>query len=421
MKVLFILGAYKPRASANGLCASNIIAYLKSKGHAVTVISNQNMGCTPYKIEEDIPVYRVKQRLYLRLKERADALSPAKPVCGWLMLLVANVVNKLQLIATVLSWPVISRRTNRRFENMAKKLQKENNYDVVISVYTPIEALLAGYAVKKEYPQVKFVPYFLDSLSGGYGPKFFSEEQTRNRGLKIENKVFEAADAIVLMKSSEEHQKKYNHPFCKKMVFLDIPMLVKPKDTNLLNDASINTAGCKLLFVGSIAKNIRPPRTLINALACVDREDILCEFVGNIDCIEEFSALKEKMGERLIFSGFMDHDKLMEKIAEANILINIGNRVSTMVPSKIFEYMSFTKPIISTYDIENEPSTKYLRAYPAALLLSGCVDPEKNAACISDFIDRIGSMTIDFNSIEKQFYLNTPGAFDQVFDKLFKE
>ena len=176
-----------------------------------------------------------------------------------------------------------------------------------------------------------------------------------------------------------------------------------------------------MLFVGSVSRNIRNPETLIKALLCLDREDIVCEFIGNIDCIEDFAPLKEKMGERLIFRGFMNHDKLAEKISDAHILINIGNLLSTMVPSKIFEYMSFSKPIISTYDIENEPSAKYLREYPAALLLSGQASPEKNALLISEFIKDIDDMNIDLNSIEEQFYLNTPMAFDEVIGKMIEE
>ena len=75
MKILFILGAYKPRASANGLCSSNIIEYLKNEGHAVTVLANHNIGCDQHTLKDGLSVYRVKPRMYVRLKEYAEVYS----------------------------------------------------------------------------------------------------------------------------------------------------------------------------------------------------------------------------------------------------------------------------------------------------------------------------------------------------------
>lgn len=421
MKILFILGAYKPRASANGLCSSNIIEHLKNEGHAVTVLANHNIGCSEYAVEDGISVYRVKPRMYMRLKEYAEVYSKTKRVKCRIVSFLASLLNKLQLFLTAPSWPLISRQTIKRFAKKARELQKEKNFDAVIAVYTPIESLLAGYEVKKEFPQVKFIPYFLDSLSGGYGPRAFSKEEIIKRGLKIEKDIYDAADAVVLMKSSEEHQKKYNEKNINKMIFLDIPMLVRPEIVCEKRPCTSVSKQCKMLFVGSVSRNVRNPETLIKALMCLYREDIVCEFIGNIDCIDDFAPLKEKMGERLIFSGFMNHDKLAEKISGADILINIGNLLPTMVPSKIFEYMSFSKPIISTYDIENEPSAKYLREYPAALLISGQALPEENASRISEFINGVDSMKIDLDLIEEQFYLNTPRAFDEVIGRIIEE
>ena len=69
MRFLYILGAYKPKASANGICSENIIEQLIKGGHSVTVISNAARGVPEYSVQPDgVEVYSVKQRLYLRLK-----------------------------------------------------------------------------------------------------------------------------------------------------------------------------------------------------------------------------------------------------------------------------------------------------------------------------------------------------------------
>lgn len=420
MKILFILGAYKPRASANGLCAANVVDYLKSQGHSITVLSNKHIDGDSYENENGVEIYRVKQRLFFRIKEYISLNSNKRPLTCKILSGLATVLNKLQLFFMSPFWPIVSPMTNRRFRNTALTLQKKNNYDVVVSIYTPIEALLAGYEIKKSFPSVKFIPYFLDSMSGGYGPKFFSKRAIINRGLKIERKLYNLADSVFLMKSSEGHQLKYNDQYGSKMRFLDIPMLLSRSDNNSLNSNKPSYL-CKMLFVGSISSKIRNPKTLIDALLQVESQNFVCEFVGNIDCNDEFSDLKVRMGERLIFTGFMDHDKLEGKIAEADILLNIGNLIPSMVPSKIFEYMSYQKPIISTYDISNEPSAIYLRQYPLALLLSKDTAPKENAEKITQFIQNTNKNQLKYSMLEKQFYLNTPKAFADTLDKVMEE
>lgn len=410
MNILYILGAYKPRASANGICSDNIIKQLANEGHSVTVLANASIGCKSHCTDGcGIEVFRVKQRLFLRMKEWREVKQPEHPLMGKIVAKGSLIVNKLQLLVTAPFWPKISPLTIHRFRKTALKLQSENQYDVVISVYTPIEALLAGYAIKKKYAAVLFVPYFLDSLSGGYGPKCFCKQKTMRRGLAIEKEIFAVADKIVLMKSSEAHQRKHNKQYSEKFCFLDIPMF---KKTDIAaSKRNENSKEIRMLFVGSIAASVRSPDTLISALLLLQTANVACEFIGNIDCMERFKLLKEKYGRRLVFTGFMNHDKLTDKIESADILLNIGNLVATMVPSKIFEYMSYGKPIISTFDIEDEPSKKYLQQYPLALLLSGKDDPKKNADSIAAFINKSLGKSIAYDEIKKQFYLNTPAAF----------
>lgn len=408
MKFLYILGAYKPKASANGLCSENIIKQLSAEGHSVTVISNLQREAPKYCREPDgTEIYRVKQRLYLRLKALGEAAQSR--AIGRLALAAAFFLNKLQLLCTAASWPIVSRATVRRFKKAALSICERESFDAVIAVYTPVEALLAGAAVKKKYPHIAFYPYFLDSLAFGYGPKYFGKEKTLARGLAIEKKLFPLADKIILMKASEEKQKKYNPEFADKFRFLDIPMLKRP----CCEDLNITRAQGKtrLLFVGTISAAVRNPDTLISALAGLEDESLYCEFIGNIDCPQKFEPLKRLYGERLEFTPFMPHERLTRKIGEADILLNIGNLVSTMVPSKIFEYMSYGKPIISTYEIDNEPSAEYLRNYPYALLLDGNAPPETNFEKIKAFIKSTAGKYADFDELKEKFILNTPEEF----------
>lgn len=401
MKILYILGAYKPRASANGICSDNVLQELVAQGNDVTVIANRLYDCPEFSEENGLKIHRIKPKFSYWLSDWAKVNNNA------LLMKAAAIINKLKLMAMSFSWPFVSPLYTCRFYKKAVRLYKKERFDKVIAVYTPVDSLLAGYKLKKKFPEVRFFPYFLDSLSGGYGPKFFSKEKIIKRGLKIEKKVFPLAEKIIVMKSSEGHQLNYNEEFREKLCFLDIPTLKKKPITRDKADRS----DIKLLFVGTLLANVRNPDTLINAIEHIQNENIVYEFVGDVNCKEKFSGLINSLGNRLIFTDFVNYDKLEKKINEADILINIGNSVSTMVPSKIFEYMSYGKPIISTYDIEDEPSKQYLEKYPLALLLSGEASPEENAKKIESFINDNSGKTVDFEELTEMFYLNTPKAF----------
>jgi|GEM_PF-653743 conserved hypothetical protein len=424
MKILYILGAYKPRASANGLCSDNIIKNLSLNGHSVTVLANKMHGVLDGEVNnEGIQIFRVRQRLSIRLKEWGDINCSGHPVRRKLTIFLAKAINKLQLFFSIAFWPTISILTNFRFKRKAIKLQKEIGYNMVISVYTPIESLKAGYNLKKKYPEITYIAYFLDALSGGYGPKIFSNKTIRRRGMRVEDKIFSVADKIILMKSSKNFYERFQEKYLSKMYFLDIPMLLKQevKEANKIRQNNVY----KLLYVGSINLKIRNPYTLINILSVLDREDISCEFVGTIDCMWMFDDLKKKMGERLIFSPFMPHGELKKKFEEADFLVNIGNSITTMVPSKIFEYMSYGKPIIATYDIVEEPSKKYLESYPEALLLFGKNRAEENVRLLGEFIEQSHEIVF-FETIKSIFKLNLPQTFtdcimsnEELNDKVF--
>lgn len=415
MKILFILGAYKPRASANGLCSEKVVEEFLKNGHDVTILCNKNVGTNDFlKISDNFKIYRIKQRLYLRLIEWSYLNKNKHYFISKILNLVAYFINKVQLFLMTFFWPNISIITNLKFQKKAIRLQKKYKFNVIISVYTPIESLLAGYKVKKKFPDVKFYPYFLDSLSGGYGPKYFSKKTIISRGVKIERKIYKIADSIIFMESSRTHQLRYNFTFQQKFVFFDIPMLSKPK---FLKFQKSNNNKIKLLYVGSINKKVRNPDTLLKALEKLNRDDVFVQFIGKIDCIEDFTKLSKIMGNRLSFIEFLSHEEVTKLIQSANILINIGNNISTMVPSKIFEYMSFGKPIISTYDINDEPSKNYLTKYPAVVFISGRDNCEINSRKISTFIDNNINKNIEYEYLENIFFKNTPKAIVQYIEK----
>ncbi len=416
MRILYILGDYKPNMSANGVCSNNVINQLLSEGHEVTVLCHTADGVPPISKEENLTVVRVKPRLVLRLNKKSDVLRKTNAAKSRFYGLVSTVINKLQLTVTLPWWPRVSFSEISRFKKAAIKLHSENRFDAVVAVYTPVYALLAGYGLKKRFPEIKYYPYFLDSLSGGYGPRFFSKKQILKHGLKIEKRIFPFADKIIAMKASAEHHEKYNPEFNGKITLLDVPTFCKGSEE--VKPLPIKEQGgpIKFLYVGSIISAKRDPSDIIRVINEVREENITCEFVGTVDCKHLFEPLKKKLGDRLILSGQLPHDTVMRKISEADVLLNIGCPLPTMIPCKIFEYLVFGKPIISTYINDDEPSIPHLKNYPLALLLD-CRSPENFGEKISEFLEKTKTVRINEKELAELYRLNSPTAFTEIITK----
>lgn len=125
---------------------------------------------------------------------------------------------------------------------------------------------------------------------------------------------------------------------------------------------------------------------------------------------------------RIVIYDQISHKEAVKLVANADILVNFGNNIKEMTPSKIFEYMSYGKPIISTMPISDEPSAVYLRKYPISYLLEyNAIDYEREAIKLEEYINENIGKRIDFKLVKKIFYKNMPSHFCDVVIKESEE
>lgn len=388
--------------SANGICTQSVMREMVSRGHTVYCLTNHEKHGD---LDKAIRYCYVKPRLVYRLLNGSDDRKIAKTIGLFL--------NKVKLAISYPTWPLISPLYARRIYRAAKAICQENHIDMIIPIYTQIDTLIAANRIKKEMPDIRYIPYFLDSLSGGYGPKRFSKEWVIRRGIKWEEKLLPSADKIVMMESSRSHYEKYcsKKPYFTKIFFSDLPLISQPKDLMVPKQTSDII---ELLYIGSIPAHIRNPEPFLKVFQQTKNERYRLSIVGTSTCGEVLSEYAES-DSRIVLCDPISHDEAMKRVADAAILVNLGNNIKEMTPSKIFEYMSYGKPIISTMPISDEPSASYLRHYPISYLMEyKDIDYEIEAVKMEEWIDKNIGKRIDFSSIEKLFSKNTPAHFCDV-------
>jgi len=406
MNLLFIATESK---SANGICCKAVMEQFIAAGDTVYCITNSEYTDIPRA--KQVNYVTVKPRLSYRLFGKADTQTG---VAQKTTLFFAKVTNKAKLLISFRTWPLISKAYVKRLYKVAEKICKSEKIDCIIPIYTQIDTLIVAKKIKDEFPKIKYVPYFLDALAGGYGPKVLSQEWTNKRCTKWENKLLPTADKIIMMKSAESYHIAHfsKSSFFRKIVFLDLPLYNPLKTGEVMASALFEKDKINLLYIGTIPVHIRNPKYFLTVFSALKGNALRLHIVGSCTDPELLQRFEEK-DNRIKVHQSVSHEEALTLIQNADYLINFGNNNSHMTPCKIFEYMSFGKPIISVSPIKNEPSEVYLSKYPDALIVKEYEKQfERDVESVEAFLSNKRYIADDYLSeLQKTFYLNTPNAF----------
>lgn len=401
------------RFSANGICALSVAKSMVERGDDVCCIVNREYGDDVSFVQDGIHFLTVRPRLVYaigsmlgRKKEISHTKRKIYSVFSW-------VLNKIELFLSLPTWPVISRNYSKRIFESIGRVSEDKTLDLIIPIYTQIDTLVAANEYKKTYnANVTIIPYFLDSLAAGYGPKMMSKEWVEKRGLKWERKLLSDVNHIVMMKSSEEfYSKNRTHiPYFNKISFLDLPLFV-PRERKC---ERIDKSKLELLYVGTIPGHIRNPKYFLDVFSQIEDPNVILTIIGPSTCEPLIKEYVNK-DNRINRIQSVSHDEAIRRINEADILINLGNNITTMTPSKIFEYISTGKPIVSTAPINNEPCVPYLNRYGNSFIIYEDKPIDETVEGLKLFIK--SAHNVNPKDLDNDFYLNQPKAFLEVIDK----
>lgn len=404
MNILFLV---TESTSANGICCKAIMKEFVKKGDSVYCVTNKEADLKKDEFSENgVKFFTIRARTIYAINSFILANNSKKPVLCKFLKIFNFLINKVKLLLIYPIWPLVSPLYVKRMYKTAKNICKERNIDVIVPVYSQIDTLIVANRLKKENHGIKFIPYFLDSFSGGYGPKMFSAEWIFKRGLRWERKLLPDADKIVMMESAKNHydSKCKGEEYYKKIQYLDLPLFENREYKQEKSDY------ITIFYAGSLPYSVRSPKFFLEAFTKIENDRLKLNFVGDESSadLKYYSALDK----RITYSGRCSHNEVIELEKNATIFLNIGNTLTNMTPSKIFEYLSWNKPIISTMPIDNEPSACYLEKYPLALLLKEKeLTVDEAAEIISKFINENYDKKVSQEFLAETYKNNMPKSF----------
>lgn len=279
--------------------------------------------------------------------------------------------------------------------NKIKKINSEK-FDAVVVVMGGFEIAAAAMCFKKENPNVRLVVYQVDPCSTNEAHPASTHKERK----KFERELFEISDAIITTPILYEELKNYySDNIISKMTSMEFPNVVPCQEETYGNREEI-----RCLFTGYIYGNFRNPDYCFKLFDNVDKR-IKLELIATVE-----SGLRDKLkNHRVIHHERMPLDETRKELLDADILVNIGNKMLNQVPSKLFEYISYGKPIINICKNRNCPTIPYLEKYKYALNLYEEDDIfEEQVKQLNDFILKNYRSRMTAEEILKEFETCTP-------------
>jgi glycosyltransferase involved in cell wall biosynthesis len=405
IKVLFLTRSYPDtKRSATTLCTHRVIECVSaSERNEVHVLCLRYKGEIREETCNGVYVHRFNPSLWTRIKNRViDTHRYQRLERFW---------EKTQKMVAIPYFPRTEPLTTHYYLRDAIRLHKKKQFDLVFSEHHCLATLISGCKLKSLYPEIRHIAAFWDPLKGERQTSCLPSRFVNRRIEALETYVANNTTIEVSMAIMKDYFKKENDVAYDHRVFLDIPTLLKPEPEvqteylSLLRDNAIN-----IVYSGALATKQRNPLPIIRLLnQCRKAERINLVFFskGAEDALN--AAIKEFKGT-IIRHDYIPIRELHTIYRHSDYLLNISHINPNMVPSKLFEYISYGKPIISAFVTDGDAAQRCISRYPDGISVDLKKEEKDNIALLDDFFGK-NHEKVPFHTVKESFKESTPESY----------
>lgn len=240
------------------------------------------------------------------------------------------------------------------------KIENDENFDAIISMHEPPSAHLIAYLLKRKFKKLKWISYWSDPWLGDFSRLSYGRFRKMIES-KLERAVVNISDKLFF--TSEQTREEYNNKYGisknkTKVVYrgYDRELLAKYKN---LKPSDMEDNAINIVQAGEIYPELRDITPFINALKKMQENDpniynnLRIHFLGNIYS----KQLTEHLSDinHLKYYGRVEYDICNSYIFNSDILIVFGNKGSTQIPGKIYDFFGTSSYIFVILGDENDP------------------------------------------------------------------
>jgi glycosyltransferase involved in cell wall biosynthesis len=373
MKILVIATQLPPYNGSGNIRALNYINYLSRLGHQIDAIGVQypkNAIAYDPQLEDafdkKVNVYRIKPgflyRFFYRKKNNKLNLNNTKS---------ASINNTIKgkisvFIKNTFVIPDAFMLWIYPAYKFAKKLVKKRDYDIIFSIHETPSSHLVAYLLKRKFNKIRWVGYWSDPWNGDslrdnrFVFKKYIEE-------KIENKIVKKIDKLLFTteKTKKLYINKYGLNKSKASVVFrgyDKKIYIESMRKSIESLEGLQKNKLNILHLGTIYHTLRDIGPLCAALDLLKREDIKLYNLLNILFIGQFENYDDqrKLQNHSNVNVFplVPYEQALQYTVKADVLLLYGNKKSTQVPGKVYEYLGSPAIILTLLgDAQDELNT----------------------------------------------------------------
>lgn len=364
--VLIICDKYYPLPSSNGACVSNLVKVLSKKKKVVVI--------TFYDDVSNKIGYNGESIYSLGISATKSSFLNKAFSCQQ----DADVIN--------------------RVDKLIQGLVCEYDFEYIIGVYRPIEAIFCGLNAYKTY-NIPFFPLFLDIV----GLEFSSTIKRKIAEInyaRLYNRLAKKTNILILENYQNHFVKKLNNS--SKLTCVGVPNLIESKSEFR---PKLERKYLKIVYTGSFYKKIRNPKKVLECLKFIVGSNLQIHLYS-WGCEETIAEYKEIYKNNLIIHSRKESREIQDILYDADFLLNVSNDCEMQIPGKTYEYFATGKPIINCKFRENDIGDSDYNKYPLIYTIN--VNEQISEERFFEFVEKNKNKQIEFKEVKELYYKNAP-------------
>jgi len=361
MRILVISYSYLPHNSPRSLRWSALLENWTRAGHQVEVISGFDQDGAVEFERNGVRVFTPNggERSLRRMREQHGRFFNA-------------LRSVYRLTWRQLQWPDYASLWMHPAQRLAEERIASFNPDILLTVSHPFSGHMVGHALKQKFQDL---PWYVDI---GDPFSFLEFVQINNpwlfsgRNRRVEQRIMHLCQgASVTTEGTKSKYVEWDSTFAEKIRVM--APLLRGGMEDFFSPSEVNASvPHEWLYLGTLYRGIRSPKAVLELFSTwaeqFPADPFVLHFVGhNSDCQDLLSSYANRLGNRLRVQGPVSEAQSREFLRRAQGLINIGNRTSFQLPSKVVEYAATGKWILNFHSIEEDSSVPFFAAYPGLL------------------------------------------------------
>lgn len=352
--------------------------------------------------QNEKPAYRVLDRVQLHfLKSMPKVKHHPK--------LITQILNIWQR----LKYPRGARKEGFKYYQECVQLIDNQNFDLVVAQCYPEKCAWAGAMLKENGYVNKLMVIYWDNIYGKLPRRIIPEKYAIKGQRKAEGYISQYADLLVSLYPIKSFYEKYGDvPEAEgKRTFLGIPSIMKPRDLPLSPYQNVVKADMiNILYSGTIFR-LDYVKYLVNLLNMSTKaESFNLIFFARGISQRDFERLKEIFRGTIEYHDWIPLDSLLALYPRVDFFTSFpGN--PTSICSKVYEYMSYGKPLFLFYDDDRDVNVSTFSSYPAFTALDVRECAENNIGSFDRFVTENRGKNIPFEMTESLFPSDTAKAY----------